>query len=500
MLDVAAIRTEIEPPSGRLLAGAAWGGALFDGAWRAGAGEISVIEKATGATLGSVGLADPALTREVIDKAQAAQRAWAGVPAEARAALIRKAAGLLEANADEILEWIVRESGGLRPKAEFELHSAVAELHHAAAQLIQPHGHILASPDPSRTSLAQRLPLGVVGVITPWNFPLLLAMRSAAPALALGNAVVLKPDPQTPICGGVVLARIFEEAGLPAGVFGLVNGGADVGEALIEHPAVRMITFTGSTAVGRRVGELAGRHLKKVALELGGNNAFIVLDDADLAAAASAGAWGSFLHQGQICMATGRHIVHRKIAQAYTEALAQKAAHLPVGDPFRQQVALGPIINERQLANVHAIVSQSVEQGAQLAAGGTYEGLFYRPTVLAGVTADMPAFSREIFGPVAPVIIAEDDDHAVALANQTEYGLSGAIQTGRLDRGLSLARQIHAGMVHVNDQTVGDMPQIPMGGMGSSGNGNRFGSITAWEEFTEWQWLTFSSTPARYPF
>ncbi|CAN5503566.1 benzaldehyde dehydrogenase [soil metagenome] len=488
------------PPTGNFLAGAAWRGALFDGTWRAGVGEIAVFEKATGAPLGVVGQANATLTREIIDKSAAAQRAWAQVPAETRAALVRKAALVLEANADEIIEWIIRETGALRAKAEFEIDVAKAELYHAAAQLIQPQGHILASPDPDRTSLAQRLPIGVIGVITPWNFPLVLAMRSVAPALALGNAVVLKPDPQTPVCGGVILARVFEEAGLPAGVFNLVNGGSEVGEALIEHPATRMITFTGSTAVGRRVGELAGRNLKKVALELGGNNAFIVLDDADIEAAAAAGAWGSFLHQGQICMASGRHIVHRKVADAYIEALAAKAARLPVGDPFRQQVALGPIINEKQLANVHAIVSQSVDQGAHLVTGGTYEGLFYRPTVLGAVTPEMPAFGKEIFGPVAPVIIAEDDDHAIALANQTEYGLSGAIQTGNLDRGLKMARQIHAGMIHVNDQTVGDMPQIPMGGMGNSGNGNRFGSITAWDEFTEWQWLTFSSTPARYPF
>jgi benzaldehyde dehydrogenase (NAD) len=237
-----------------------------------------------------------------------------------------------------------------------------------------------------------------------------------------------------------------------------------------------------------------------VSLELGGNSPMIILDDADLDAASSAGAWGSFLHQGQVCMATSRHIVHRRVAAAYTAKLAARAAILPVGDPFLQEVAIGPLINRKQLDRVHGIVSDSVAAGARLVTGGTHEGLFYKPTVLGEVLTDTRAYREEIFGPVAPVTVAEDDDHAIALANDTGYGLAAAVQTGSLERGLRIARQLKVGMVHVNDQTINDHPGIPMGGLGLSGNGSRFGSTTNLDEFTEWQWITASGTPARYPF
>lgn len=477
-----------------------WHGKAFHGEWVQVAAKIDVREPATGEKLGEVGESRPDELPAVVARAQAAQAEWATQPAERRAALFRRVAQLLEADRGALIDAIVRETGGLRGKAEVELNGTIDEIIHSAAILVQPEGHILPSRDPSRLSLARRVPLGIVGVIAPWNFPMLLAMRSVAPAIALGNAVILKPDPQTPIVGGVALARAFEEAGLPAGVFSVVNGGASVGEALVEARGVRMITFTGSTAVGRRVGELAGKHLKRVALELGGKSPFIVLDDADLEAAASAGAWGSFLHQGQICMASGRHIVHRKVVNEYVEILTRKAAALPVGDPYREQVAIGPIINARQLARVDQIVKDSVAAGAKLATGGTYKGPFYKPTVLHQVRSGMPAYELEIFGPVAPVIVAEDEDDAVRIANDTDYGLSGAVQTGSLERGLRVARRIRSGLVHINDQTINDVAECPFGGMGASGNGSRFGSMNNWEEFTEWQWMTVGGKPARYPF
>jgi benzaldehyde dehydrogenase (NAD) len=483
-----------------LLDPTSWRGRVFDGRWTATDSAIIVREPATGEVLGEVGESRPDDVAQVVTRARAAQSAWAAQSTEERAALFRRAAQLLESERDALLDAIIRETGGLRGKAEVELKGTIDELIHSAAILVHPEGHILPSRDPSRLSLARRVPLGIVGVIAPWNFPMLLAMRSVAPAIALGNAVILKPDPQTPIVGGVVLARVFEEAGLPAGVFSVVNGGADVGEALVQAKGVRMITFTGSTAVGRRVGELAGKNLKRVALELGGKSPFIVMDDADLEAAAAAGAWGSFLHQGQICMASGRHIVHRKVAEEYVEILTRKAAALPVGDPFREQVAIGPIINSKQLARVDQIVKDSVAAGAKLTTGGTHKGPYYSPTVLHRVRAGMPAYDLEIFGPVAPVIVAEDEEDAVRIANDTEYGLSGAVQTGSLDRGLRIARRIRAGLVHINDQTIHDFADIPFGGMGASGNGSRFGSMTNWEEFTEWQWMTVGGQPTRYPF
>lgn len=485
----------------RLVAADIWSGQVFDGKWRKATSEISVLEPATGEELGRVGASDVASLAGIAERALVAQRGWAATGADERAAILRRAAELLDRERGEILDLIMRETGGVRGKAETELNGTIAELIHSAALLIAPEGQVLPHPDPSKLSIARRVPLGLVGVITPWNFPMLLAMRSVAPAIALGNAVILKPDPQTAIVGGAILARMFEEAGVPAGVFSVVNGGADIGEALISLPQVRLVTFTGSTAVGRRVGELAGKNLKKVALELGGKSPFIVLDDADLDAAASAGAWGSFLHQGQICMASGRHIVHRKVIDDYLEILTRKASQLKVGDPFRDDgVAIGPIMNSKQLGRVDEIVRNSVTAGARLLAGGTFEGPFYSPTVLANVNPQVPAYHLEIFGPVAPVVVAQDEEDAIRIANDTDYGLSSAIQTGSLERGLRVAARIKAGMVHINDQTISDLPGIPFGGVGTSGNGSRFGSTTNWDEFTQWQWMTVGSSPARYPF
>jgi benzaldehyde dehydrogenase (NAD) len=349
-------------------------------------------------------------------------------------------------------------------------------------------------------SLARRLPAGVVSVIAPFNAPLILSIRSVAPALALGNAVLLKPDPRTAICGGVALARIFEQAGLPAGVFHMLPGGVDIGEAMITNPHVRVVSFTGSTAAGRKVGELAARHLKRVHLELGGNSALIVLSDADLDRAVSAGAWGSFFHQGQICMASSRHLVHESIADSYIERLAAAAEKLTVGDPAQQHVDLGPIIDASQRDKIHGFVTSSVDAGARLAAGGNYEALFYRPTVLGEVTPGMPAYENEIFGPVAPVVRFSTLDEVAALANGTEYGLSLGILTSDVMKGLELAERIPSGIVHINDQTVNDEAVAPFGGVAASGTGSRLGG-TEWniDAFTETQWVTLRSQIAPYP-
>jgi len=280
----------------------------------------------------------------------------------------------------------------------------------------------------------------------------------------------------------------------------VLAGDAVPGAALAADPRVAMIAFTGSTAVGREVGVTAGRTLKRVSLELGGNNALLVLDDADLEIASSAGAWGAFLHQGQVCMTAGRHIVHESVADEYLERLAKRAQSLPVGDPFTGQVALGPLINSRQRDNVHRIVEQTVEAGAEIRTGGTYEDLFYRPTVLAGVTSTMPAFREEIFGPVAPVVVVRDDDEAVAVANDTEYGLVAAVQTGSVDRGRQIAARLRTGIVHINDQTLNNDAYAPFGGTGASGNGSRFGSQSSWDEFTQWQWVTSREQAHGFPF
>ncbi len=484
----------------RSFLGTAWVGKAFAGGWRSlEGGTAPVIEPATGETLAERAVAMPSDLDRAVKEASAAQSSWAATRPEDRRAVLLAVARLMEQHAEEIAGWLVREGGSIPPKAKAEIELTLGEVLEAAALATQACGLVFPSSG-ARRSMAERVPLGVVGVIAPWNFPLILAMRAVAPAIALGNAVVLKPDVQTSISGGVVLARLFEEAGLPPAVLQVLPGGPETGEALVKHPGVAMISFTGSTAVGRRVGELAGGMLKRVSLELGGNNAFIVLDDADIEVASSNGAWGSYLHQGQICMAAGRHLVHEKIAEAYIAKLTERAQRLPVGDPHRGQVALGPLINAKQVARVDRIVNDSVKDGAELRAGGNPRGLFYPATVLAGVRPGMPAFDEEIFGPVAPVTIFSSDDEAVALANASSYGLSAAVQSASSARGLAIARRLRSGMVHVNDQTVNVDAVAPFGGMGSSGNGTRYGRTGTVDEFTQWQWITVKDHATAYPF
>jgi benzaldehyde dehydrogenase (NAD) len=484
-----------------LLDTSTWDGLIFSSGWRKASGGIGdVVAPATGERLASIGAADAGDVATAAAAAREAQRSWAAAPFQERAAVLRRAAQLIEENAEEIHHWIIREAGSILPKAQLETHVAAQECYEAASLPSRPYGRLLPSEEP-RLSFERRVASGVVGVIAPFNVPLILGIRSVAPALALGNAVVLKPDPRTAVSGGVVIARVFHEAGLPDDLLHLLPGGAEAGQAMVEDPNIRVISFTGSTAAGRKVGEAAARHLKRVHLEMGGNNAMVVMDDADLERAVGAAAFGTFLHQGQICMTTGRHLVHEKLVGDYVEALAAKAEALPVGDPAKEQVALGPIIDAGQRDKIHSLVSASIESGARLAAGGTYEGLFYRPTVLAGVGPKTPAYAEEVFGPVAPVASFSTVEEAAALAAGTEYGLSLSILTQNPLKGLELAERIPSGIVHINDQTVSDEAQIPFGGVGASGNGSRFGGAEAnIEAFTETQWVTVNDEIPAYPF
>jgi benzaldehyde dehydrogenase (NAD) len=483
-----------------LLDDAAWRSKVSSGGWRAAAEDAAVVEPATGAELGRIGIAGAGDVHAAVERATVAARDWARRPHTERAAILRRAAQLWREHSAEIEGWLVREAGKIPPTAQFESGLVEAELLEAAALPSRPYGELLPSVAP-RLSMAQRVPVGVVGVIAPFNFPQVLAMRSVAPALALGNAVILKPDPRTAVCGGVAIARVFEEAGMPEGVLSVLPGGAEAGEALVTDPGVPVISFTGSTAAGRRVGELGGARLKRVHLELGGNSALIVLDDVDLDAAVSAAAWGSFLHQGQICMTTGRHLVHRAVYDEFLGRLTEKAGHLPVGDPARDPVALGPVIDARQRDKIHQLVTDSVAAGATLTTGGTYEGLYYRPTVLAEPTPDGPAFAQEVFGPVAPVLRFDSLDEAVALASAGPYGLSLGILTRDVMAGLALAGRIPTGIVHINDQTVNDEANAPFGGIAASGTGSRFGGAAAnVDAFTDTRWVTVRGDIAPYPF
>ncbi|MCM2459714.1 benzaldehyde dehydrogenase [Pseudomonas sp. LARHCG127] len=473
---------------------------VFNGDWVPASGPLqTIIEPATGERLMRCATADTADIAKASRDAALAQPAWAALGPRQRAAIFRKAADVAEQSFDELALYVARETGAALFKGQHEVREAIVLLHQAAGLLSQAHGVVLPS-EAGRLSYARRQPHGVVGVISPFNFPLVLSMRSVAPALAAGNAVVLKPDPQTPVSGGFLIACLFEAAGLPKGLLQVLPGAADAGEALCRDPNVRMIAFTGSTGAGRKVAEVAGRNLKKVALELGGKNPLIVLEDADLDLAARNAAWGAWLHQGQICMATGLILAHESIAAELTRKLVEKAQAMTTGNAAREEAAMGPLINQRQLQRVHDIVSDTVLAGARLEAGGDHDRLFYEATVLSGVKPGMRAFDEEIFGPVATVVSFATDDEAIELANRTEYGLAAAIISPSVGRAMAIGERLQCGMLHINDQTVADECVNPFGGRGASGNGGSVGGPADWDEYTQWQWVTIKDTAPVYPF
>ncbi|WP_328842731.1 aldehyde dehydrogenase family protein [Streptomyces sp. NBC_00258] len=472
---------------------------IYSGGWiEAGGGLLDVIEPATGDLIAHVGSASPEDVRRAAARAAEAQREWAGTPFPHRAAVLSRAADLLRAHEADFGHWLRREAGATALRVRMELGGSEAELREGAASTSQAHGEFYPTLKAGERSYAYRVPRGVIGVISPWNAPLLLAMRSIAPALALGNAVVVKPDPHTPISGGVLIAQLFEDAGLPTGLLHVVPGGVEAGEALVADPHIAMISFTGSTQVGRLVGAAAGQALKPVNLELGGNNAFIVLDDADVEAAASAGAWSTFFGAGQGCICAGRHLVAENLYDRYVELVTEYARALTVGDTLREEsIRLGPLINQRQAGNVNRIVTSSVAAGARLTAGGEPRGCLFPATVLADVTPNMAIFEEETFGPVVGITSFRDDDEAVALANQSEYGLTAAVHSRSTGRALAIAERLNTGMAHINDVTIKDGPTVPFGGTGASGNGGRFGGSSNWDEFTEWRWFTVNDTTSR---
>ncbi len=467
----------------------------------AGSGATApVLEKATGQPLAHAGVATADDLDAAVAAASAAQPGWAATGYDERAAVLRRAAAALEARADEVADLIVRETGSIPGKAQYEVGGAANELYEAAGLTSRAVGEILPSHSTSRLSIAERVPVGVIGVITPWNFPLILGMRVTAPALALGNTVVLKPSPETPLSGGLLIAEVLAEAGLPAGVFNVVTGDQEIGERLVSHAGTQMIHFTGSSAVGSRIAAVAGAQLKRVSLELGGNNALVVLDDADLDQAAMIGAWSAWHYQGQTCITAGRHLVARELYEPYVQALAAKAAAIAVGDPSQDGIGLGPMINERQRDRAHRFLEDSVAQGATVVEGGSYDGLFYRPTVVTDVTADMPLWQQEIFAPIAPVMAVDSEDEAIRLVNDTPYGLVNAVLTGNPERGMRVASKLRSGMVHVNDSTCLDEAHVPFGGLGSSGLGGRAGGESNLEEFTEKRWVSLQRAKSEYPY
>jgi benzaldehyde dehydrogenase (NAD) len=467
-----------------------WSAKVFTGAWEDTGAVLTSREPATGRELGTVGSADADVLGRCAAAAARAGDRFAASPPHERAAIVLRAHALLEENRAELREMLMREAGKVRAAAELELDLTAAELMEAARLTSTPSAVQLPTAVPGRTSIARRVPYGVVAVIAPWNFPLNLAMRSVAPALACGNAVILKPASHTAICCGVAIARVFEEAGLPPGTLHMLPGrGSELGTAFAEDPNIDLISFTGSTPVGRRLNAAAAEHLKKFVAELGGNNAFLVLADADPDVAATAGAYGSFTHQGQICMATGRHLVAAPLAERYGARLGEIASALRVGDPCGD-VDLGPVIDDSQADHIMELIERSVAAGARVISGNERDGRFLRPTVLAEVTPEMPVYAEEIFGPVAAITAVRNDEEAIALANDTPYGLVAAVHAGSLAHARAVGDRLDAGMVHLNDQTVNDEAIAPFGGRKDSGSGGRFGALTNLEEFTVWQWVT----------
>jgi len=439
--------------------------------------------------------------RAAIEAAHAAFASWSALPFTKRAHYMLKVAEAFEKRRMQIVEALQAEGGGWFGKGMFETGYVPEIFHAAAASSYAPIGEVIPS-EHGKLSLAVRQPLGVVSVISPWNFPVLLTGRGIAFALAAGNTVVLKPSEETPYCGGLLYAEVFAEAGVPEGVLNVVTCSRAnvpaVGEELIENPRVKGVSFTGSTAVGRQVAARAGAHLKKCCVELGGKDALIVCDDADLERASAAASFGSFMHQGQICMSVEKVLVHEKVFDEFMRRFVERAAKLKVGDPKDKSNIIGPLINDRQAAKVKEQIEDAVARGARVVLGGRVNGRFVEPTILVGVTPDMKVYREETFGPVAPVIPFASDDQAVALANDTEYGLSSGVITRDEQRGLAIARRLETGMCHINCSPVNDEPHAPFGGSKASGQG-RHGGRWATETFTETRWITLERGGRAFP-
>jgi aldehyde dehydrogenase (NAD+) len=480
-------------------------GQLFvAGQWRSGnaRSRLQVHDPYNGQALAEFADADTSDVDEAFRAASAAQREWAGTLPVVRADVMRRAAQLMEHRHEEIVRWLIRESGSTRIKAEMEWGTVRSIVLECSTLPSRAHGRILSGDFPGKENRIYRKPVGVVAVISPWNWPMHLSARSVVPALALGNAVVTKPANETPITGGLLLAKIFEEAGLPPGVLNVVVGpSGSIGDPFVQHPLSRVVSFTGSTGVGRHIGQMAinGERIKKTMLELGGNGPLVVLDDADLEQAVHIATVSKFLHQGQICIIANRIVVMDKLYDAFLEGYVARVRALKVGDPNDPQTAIGPIINQRQLDKLLAMMQVASAEGAHRVLGEVPQGLILPPQIFDRVTSRMALAQNEIFGPIAPVIRATDEADALRIANDVEAGLSSAVVTGNIDRGTRFAHRIDAGMTHINDVTAIDMPTMPFGGEKNSGLG-RFGTEGVIDAYTTEHWISVQTAPNLFAF
>ena len=414
--------------------------------------------------------------------------------------ILEKAIQYIEAHEEEITNIIIEELGGTRLKAAFEIGLVKNMIKEAATFPLRMEGKILPSTEDGKENRLYRIPVGVVGVISPFNFPFFLSMKSVAPALGAGNGVVLKPHEETPITGGTLIAKIFEEAGLPKGLLNVVvTDIKEIGDSFVEHPIPRIISFTGSTKVGSHIGQLAVKNFKKPLLELGGNSAFIILEDADIDYAVQAATFSRFTHQGQICMSANRIIVQATIYDEFIKKYKEKVSSLSVGDPKDPQTIIGPVVNERQANNLQAMIDNGIEEGAKVVLQGNISGNMVEPTILKDVTPNMTIAQEELFGPVVCVMPFETEDDAIAIANDTKFGLSGAVHTSNLEKGVELAKKIHSGMIHVNDITINDEPIVAFGGEKQSGLGRLNGEWSL-DEFTTLKWISVNYGQRSFPY
>lgn len=453
---------------------------------------------ATGEVFAEVPKGNAADANRAMQAAYEARKQWAATTVGERAKVLYKASELMAANHMEFVEILIDEGGAMFGKAMFETFYTVDLLHTAGEDCRRILGETMPS-DHNKLSMTIYRPVGTVVAISPWNFPLLLSINKVAYALAAGNTVVLKPSSETPVIG-LKIAELFKKVGLPPGVLNVVTGpGSSIGDALVEDDRASLITLTGETVTGRHVAARAGAKLKKCLLELGGKDPLVILADADIDYAVNAAAFGAFMHQGEICMSVERIIVEAPIVDEFSRKLATKAGALTVGDPRKPETIIGPLINDAQVQKVHAQVTDAIAKGAKLLTGGSFEGRFYKPTVLVNVTRDMQIFREETFGPVAPIITVKDEKEALDVANDTIYGLSAGVITNDLQKALYLAENIESGMVHINDSSVHDEPYCPFGGVKASGIG-REGGRHSMEEMSELKWVTIQRGKRHYPF
>ena len=472
------------------------------GVWRDGSSQKVLTDRNpyNGKAIADFKLASLADLDEAYRAAAAAQKVWAAINPFERRAILEKAIAYVERNEAEITDLIIEELGGTRLKAFFEIGLVKNIIKEASTYPLRMKGEILPSTVDGKENRLYRVPVGVVGVISPFNFPFFLSMRSVAPALGAGNGVVLKPHDDTAITGGTLVAKVFEEVGLPKGLLNVIVADIrEIGDAFVEHPIPRIISFTGSETVGRHIGGVAGRCLKKAILELGGNSALIVMADADLDYALNAAVFSRFTHQGQICMSANRILVHRSLYPRFLEKYVDRVSRLKVGDPRDPQTDIGPLINKAQVDTLSKQIQKGIAEGARPILQGKVEGNVFSPTIFADVRPNMWVAQNEMFGPAVCVMPFDTAEEAIRIANNSAFGLSGAILTRNVEAGAELAKQVDSGMVHINDGTINDEPIVAFGGEKASGFG-RLNGRWALEEFTTLKWVSVQHQPRHYPF